>query len=237
VRRVSYVSGKRVPGVGGLSRKWLMAAVITGAVAVLAPGVHYATASPSAPAVHPQAATLAALDRILAPYGGLGAIGRKHQTSNRILTGELSQLGALAGMVPLVFLGVGILLNTIRLFAPSLHNVPSNPLEQLATTPGQAALFSLVAILAGGLREELQRAFMLRRFEQYLGGAVVGVWVISIAFGLGHLMQGWDAVVTTGTLGAFWAWIYLRRRSSIAPIVSHAGFNSLEILRLAVLGA
>jgi len=146
---------------------------------------------------------------------------------------------ALIGLltVPLVFLGVGILLNTIRLFAPSLHNVPSNPLEQLATTPGQAALFSLVAILAGGLREELQRAFMLRRFEQYLGGAVVGVWVISIAFGLGHLMQGWDAVVTTGTLGAFWAWIYLRRRSSIAPIVSHAGFNSLEILRLAVLGA
>jgi hypothetical protein len=37
-----------------------MAAVITGAVAVLAPGVHYATASPSASASHPQAATLAA---------------------------------------------------------------------------------------------------------------------------------------------------------------------------------
>ena len=60
MRRISYVSGKRVPGVGGLSRKWLMAAVITGAVAVLAPGVHYATASPSAPAAHPQVATLAA---------------------------------------------------------------------------------------------------------------------------------------------------------------------------------
>lgn len=60
MRRVSYVSGRRVPGVGGLSRKWLMAAVITGAVAVLAPGVHYATASPSAPAAHPQVAALAA---------------------------------------------------------------------------------------------------------------------------------------------------------------------------------
>jgi membrane protease YdiL (CAAX protease family) len=61
--------------------------------------------------------------------------------------------------------------------------------------------------------------------------------VISTAFGLGHLMQGWDAVITTGTLGAFWAWMYMRRRSSIGPIASHAGFNSLEILRLAVLGA
>lgn len=145
---------------------------------------------------------------------------------------------ALVGLatVPLVFLGVGILLNTIRLFVPSLHNVETNPLEQFAATPGQAALFSLVAILAGGLREELQRAFMLRRFEQYLGGITVGIWVISIAFGLGHLMQGWDAVITTGALGAFWAWMYVRRRSSVSPIFSHAGFNSLEILRVAFVG-
>src|SRR4029079_7367506 len=57
--------------------------------------------------------------------------------------------------VPLVFVGVGILLNSLRLFVPSLHNVPTNPLERLAATPGQAALFSLVAIFAGGLREEL----------------------------------------------------------------------------------
>ena len=139
--------------------------------------------------------------------------------------------------MPLVFFGVGILLNTLRLFAPSLHNVETNPLEQLAATPGQAALFSLVAILAGGVREELQRAFMLRRFEQYLGGATLGVWVLSLAFGLGHVMQGWDAVVTTAALGAFWAWMYLQRRGSVGPIVSHAGFNSLEILRVAVIGA
>ncbi len=145
---------------------------------------------------------------------------------------------ALVGLatVPLVFVGVGILLNTLRLFMPSLHNVETNPLEQLAATPGQAALFSLVAILAGGVREELQRAFMLRRFERYLGGATVGILVLSAAFGLGHVMQGWDAVVTTAALGAFWAWMYLQRRSSVGPIVSHAGFNSLEILRVAILG-
>jgi membrane protease YdiL (CAAX protease family) len=164
----------------------------------------------------------------------MGSPAHGGAASVRHVWGEAA-LGLLT--VPVVFLGVGILLNTIRLFAPSLHNVPSNPLEQLASTPGHAALFSLVAILAGGLREELQRAFMLRRFEQYLGGATIGIWVISTAFGLGHLMQGWDAVITTGTLGAFWAWMYMRRRSSIGPIASHAGFNSLEILRLAVLGA
>ena len=30
--------------------------------------------------------------------------------------------------------------------------------------------------------------------------------------------------------------VYLRRRSSVAPIVSHAGFNSLEVLRVALIG-
>src|SRR5215471_18120608 len=47
-------------------------------------------------------AALAAIDRVLAPYGGDGAYGRKDQLSHRILAQELSQLRALAGMVPLV---------------------------------------------------------------------------------------------------------------------------------------
>jgi membrane protease YdiL (CAAX protease family) len=137
-------------------------------------------------------------------------------------------------LIPVVFLMVVVLLNALRLWAPWLHNVPSNPLEGLAAGSAiNAAMFGLVAIVAGGLREELQRAFLLHRFEQHLGGAWVGVVILSVAFGLGHFVQGWDAAVTTGTLGAFWAVLYLKRRSSVAPVVSHAGFNSMEILRVA----
>jgi membrane protease YdiL (CAAX protease family) len=140
-------------------------------------------------------------------------------------------------LIPAVFLMVVLLLNLLRLVAPGLHNVPTNPLEQLAGGgPINAAMFAIVAIVAGGVREELQRAFLLHRFEQHLGGARVGVVVLSVAFGLGHFVQGWDAAITTGTLGAFWAVLYLKRRSSVAPVVSHAGFNSLEILRVAVWG-
>jgi membrane protease YdiL (CAAX protease family) len=142
-----------------------------------------------------------------------------------------------AGLIPVVFLLVVVALNVLRVVAPSLHNVPTNPLEQLAGTPAQAAMFAVVAIFAGGVREEMQRAFLLRRFEQHLGGAGVGVVLLSIGFGLGHVVQGWDAVITTGLLGAFWAVLYLRRRSSVAPLVSHAGFNALEVLRVAVGGA
>jgi len=140
-------------------------------------------------------------------------------------------------LIPPILVAVIVLLNGMRLTAPWLHNVETNPLEKLAGTPGEAALFGVVAILAGGVREELQRAFLLRRFTDHLGGTNVGIIVLSLAFGLGHIVQGWDAVVTTGVLGFFWALVYVRRGSSVAPIVSHAGFNALEILRVAIVGA
>jgi membrane protease YdiL (CAAX protease family) len=152
---------------------------------------------------------------------------------NRPIGKEIA-LGAM--LIPVVFLMVVVLLNLLMALAPWLHNVPTNPLEQMAGTASGAALLAIVAILAGGVREELQRAFLLRRFEEHLGGPMVGLVVLSIAFGLGHIVQGLDAVITTGLLGAFWAALYLRRRSVVAPVVSHAGFNTLEVLRVALLG-
>jgi len=147
----------------------------------------------------------------------------------------LREIGLGLLMVPFVFLLVGVLMAALMRLIPSLHNVPTNPLEQLATGgPEDAVLLGIVAIVAGGVREELQRAFLLQRFERHLGGAAVGVIVLSTAFGLGHYIQGWDAAIATGALGAFWAIVYLRRRSTVAPMVSHAGFNALEVLRVAL---
>jgi membrane protease YdiL (CAAX protease family) len=140
-------------------------------------------------------------------------------------------------LVPVAVFIVAFLIGIIRTFVPGLHNVVENPLEALATGgAGGAAMFAVVAIVAGGIREELQRAFLLRRFERHLGGETIGVIVLSTAFGLGHALQGWDAAIATGVLGAFWAILYLRRRSSVAPIVSHAGFNSIEVFRVAMGG-
>ena len=135
--------------------------------------------------------------------------------------------------VPIVFLIGATLLLAIRALTPGLHNVEVNPFEALAgNTLQDAAMLTLVAIVAGGVREELQRAFLLDRFERHLGPAWVGVVLLSTAFGLGHLLQGRDAAVATVAMGAFWAVVYLRRRSSVAPMVSHALFNSLEVLVL-----
>ena len=138
-------------------------------------------------------------------------------------------------LVPVVFLAVAILLGVVLTFVPRLHNVPLNPLEAMVQTPRDAIIFSIVVMIAGGVREEVQRGFIVHRFDQYLGGARFGVVAYSVAFGLGHLEQGWDAALATGLLGAIWGCLYLVRRSIVAPMVSHAGFNLLQLIKFVAL--
>jgi putative ABC transport system permease protein len=50
------------------------------------------------------------LDRLLAPYGGLGAIGRADHQSNRFVSDEINQLRVTMAIVPAIFLGVAAFL-------------------------------------------------------------------------------------------------------------------------------
>ena len=134
--------------------------------------------------------------------------------------------------LPFVVALVAALMFTILRFAPWLRNVPQNPLESFLGTQTGLVMFLFVVIVAGGIREELQRAFLLHRFRGDLGQPWMGVLITSVAFGLGHTVQGTDAAIITGTLGALWGAIYVLRGSAIAPIVSHSLFNSAELVRL-----
>lgn len=58
---------------------------------------------------------LSRVDRILEAYGGFGAISRDKQSSNYVLTGELTQLDSMAGFVPYLFLFVAALLVNVVL--------------------------------------------------------------------------------------------------------------------------
>jgi membrane protease YdiL (CAAX protease family) len=136
-------------------------------------------------------------------------------------------------LTPLILAAVGLLLLAIQTWAPQLHTVPVNPLEAMARQgPLEAATLGIVAVVAGAVREELQRAFLVDRFERHVGPVWIGVVLLSVLFGIGHLLQGWDAAIATGVLGACWAVIYVKRRSIVMPLVSHALFNSLEIVRM-----
>ena len=147
--------------------------------------------------------------------------------------GRSSPEGVLGLLLIPIALGIAfVVMLTVRRFAPSLHNVEQTiRCRSCCDSPRDAWLFALVVVVAGGVREEIQRAFLLHRFEVWLGGGAVGLVVTSIAFGAGHFdLQGVDAGIATGLLGAFWGCVYLRRRSSVAPMVSHAGFDLLQIV-------
>jgi putative ABC transport system permease protein len=58
---------------------------------------------------------IAQLDRILEPYGGLGAIPRALQISNWTLQNELNQLQNFGFMLPLIFLGVAAFVLNVAL--------------------------------------------------------------------------------------------------------------------------
>lgn len=141
------------------------------------------------------------------------------------------EVGAGVLSFPIVITVVITLLLAIRRFVPALHNVPDNPLEGLVGTGASLWMFLAVVIVAGGVREELQRAFLLQRFRDHLGHPWMGLVITSLAFGMGHTLQGMDAAIITGTLGAIWGVMYLRRGSALAAMVSHSLFNSGELLR------
>jgi len=161
-----------------------------------------------------------------------------HESARDVLIGRgrvLRELIFGLALIPIVFMVVVAVLALVLTFAPHLHNVLKNPLEGMLQTRFDAAIFAVVVIIAGGVREEVQRGFIVHRFEGYLGGGLLGVVVYGVLFGLGHFEQGWDASLATGSLGVFWGLVYLRRRSIIAPVVSHAGFNLAQVVKAVAL--
>jgi membrane protease YdiL (CAAX protease family) len=140
------------------------------------------------------------------------------------------------GLMPLVFGGVAAVMLVLRAAWPALHNVGANPFESLIRSRADALLAGVLVIVTGGIKEEVQRAFVLHRFAQSLGGARVGLVVYSVVFGTGHIIQGYDVAIVTTLLGLAWGSVYLRRRSLVAPSVSHAGFNAAQILQFALFG-
>jgi len=165
---------------------------------------------------------------------------RSHRESPRLAlfaqrrTGIEIALGI--AIIPLSFMLVILVLAIIQMIDPALHNVPQNPFADLARTRGAAIMFGFVVMVAGGVREEIQRGFILHRFEQYLGGGPLGLALFSVVFGLGHIEQGYDVAVATAALGAFWGALYLARRSVVAPMVAHAGFNLAQVVKFFFLG-
>jgi len=134
-------------------------------------------------------------------------------------------------LVPGVFLVSFVGKSLARHFLPGIYSGERNILEDLMHTWTDLGLFTLVALGAGGFREELQRAFVIRRFTQAWGPAWLGAALFALYFGYGHLVQGKDEAIIAGILGLLWGALTILRRSFAASAVSHGLYDALELAR------
>ena len=115
-----------------------------------------------------------------------------------------------------------------KLFLPE-YALEKNPLLEMIRSPRHLALFITAGIVAGGIKEELQRAFILCRFKYHLGGSIAGLVIWSLVFGAGHYAQGLQGVCAAAILGFIFGVLYLAHGNLILPITAHAVYNTLAL--------
>ena len=135
------------------------------------------------------------------------------------------------GVVPafIVFLITNVALNS--LFSKLTGESGNSPIGGLFRDPYQAPAWIFSAIVGGGFAEELQRAFVLTRFERRFGraGLIVAILIDCVVFGMGHLYQGRSGAIAAGLTGLMFALIFLRRRRCVDAMIAHASFDLLGI--------
>ena len=132
-------------------------------------------------------------------------------------------------VVPFLFLINSAVNLLFRVYLPRYYT-ERNPLTESIGSPQQLLLFIFSALIAGGIKEELQRAFILNRFRRYLGGAGVGLVLWSLAFGAGHYVQGAQGITAAAVYGLIFGIIYLASGNLIAPIIAHGAYDTLALL-------
>jgi uncharacterized protein len=133
------------------------------------------------------------------------------------------------GVVPLLFLLSALITESFRIYLPGYY-LDRNPLTEMIRTPLDLGLFLCSAVIAGGIKEELQRAFILVRFRDHLGGAWLGLVLWSVVFGIGHYLQGPQGIIAGGGFGLIFGVLYLVRGSLVAPVVAHSMYDVLALL-------
>jgi uncharacterized protein len=132
-------------------------------------------------------------------------------------------------VLPLLF-GVTLVVGaSFEAFLPRYVS-PRNPLLDKIQTGLDLGLFLLSSLFVGGFKEELQRAFVLTRFQHYLGGIWVGLVIWTSIFAVLHLYQGIDKAAAAGALGLIFGLLYIWRGKLTAPIVAHALYDVVTLV-------
>jgi putative ABC transport system permease protein len=153
---------------------------------------------------------IARLDRLLEPYGGLGAIPRSLQISHWSLEQEMAGLQSAGFIMPVIFLSVAaFLLNVVLTRIVAVQRTQIAALKALGYTQGEIALhyveWSLTIAVLGGLAGTAGGAWMgsgmIKLYNDYfrfpfleyrLPGPVL-IWALAICL-VAAVLGAWSAV-------------------------------------------
>lgn len=98
----------------------------------------------------------------------------------------------------------------------------------LPETPGEVAVFVLLAWVAGFCEEIVFRGYLQRQFTAWTGNVVAGVVLQSAVFGAAHLYQGIKGVVVITVYGALFGILAAMRKSLRPGIMQHGAQDTMS---------
>lgn len=110
-------------------------------------------------------ALIAALDRLLEPYGALGAHGRDEQLSHKILSQEINQQKTMSTVFPTIFLGVAAFLLNVVLS------------RQVATQRGEIAALKALGYSDLAIAMHYLKMVLVIVLLGIAGGLALGAWL------------------------------------------------------------
>lgn len=142
-----------------------------------------------------EAAVLAAIDTVLRPYGGLGALPRRLQVSDWSLSNELAQLRGFGLLVPSIFLAVAaFLINVVLTRIVSVQREQIAALKALGYSDGEIGAhyvkWSLVVAIGA--------AVVGIAAGRWMGSGIVGMY--NDFFRFPHLLYAMPAGVVAASL-------------------------------------
>jgi uncharacterized protein len=132
------------------------------------------------------------------------------------------------GIVGVSMLGVGVLMLGFDLLGRFLPMPKDTPFEQFFDRPLDAYLLAVFAVTLGPLMEELFfRGFLYPVLAQRLG-AVWGILLTALPFGLIHFFQygrSWGAVLIIFLVGVVLTAVRAVTKSVASSFLAHVGYN------------
>ncbi len=172
----------------------------------------------------PELAVRAQVDRLLADYGSVGAVGREGQLSAKIVSDELSSLKVMGTVLPAIFLAVAMfILNVVLSRQVATQRSQIAALKALGYTDGAiAGHYTQLALVIAGLGVVAGLAL-----SEFIGRGMLSLYDEVFRFnGLDYVMSPWlllaSALIaalaaTAGTWTAIRSVVRLRPAQAMQP--------------------